>query len=494
MDRIIDVKVNGDYLSMDRRKAGNQHEANIARLRIHFDPNWDGLAKTVTFWDANGNHPVKRTLTADRLEDAAKDIRVYLCPIPGEALAESGMMTFTIDGYRDGVRQRTAGAELEVGRSPYEENAGEPADPTPSQAEQLQVQIDTMLGEMQEMASRAVAAAEAAEHARDASLEITGGVQVTQKDLEGKADLNHASRHKRGGADALVAADIGALSENFPYASDLLTVTKNTAVRTDSKTLNTPYKAGLTGYASGVCYVSYVDAQFSTLLYLSAGAKEVFLQVCAKGVRSAWTRLATIEDAVSKKGDTMTGALGVSIGGGNANLVADPACAYLQAFKDGTWDKRRTLLLRTKESAPDLTNVLSVATAGDETTGEYPVIHTGNLHLITPAAIGAARIEKGTYVGTGKAGSLYPNSLTFGFEPAVVMLGGYGVANGVVFFMGMTETSVYANSFSQSIKFALNGNTLTWYNASAGESESNTTRQMGQLNMLGETYTYIVLG
>lgn len=93
-----------------------------------------------------------------------------------------------------------------------------------------------------------------------------------------------------------------------------------------------------------------------------------------------------------------------------------------------------------------------------------------------------------------KAGSLYPNSLTFGFEPAVVMLGGYGVANGVVFFMGMTETSAYANSFSQSIKFALNGNTLTWYNASAGESESNATRQMGQLNMPGETYTYIALG
>jgi hypothetical protein len=29
MDRIIDVKVNGDYLSMDRRKAGNQHEPPV---------------------------------------------------------------------------------------------------------------------------------------------------------------------------------------------------------------------------------------------------------------------------------------------------------------------------------------------------------------------------------------------------------------------------------------------------------------------------------
>lgn len=148
MDRIIEVKVSGGYLSVDGRKAGNQHEANATRLRITFDPSWDGYAKTVTFWNANGMHQVKRILTADRLEDQSKSTRVYLCPIPGEAMTESGLMTFTIDGYVNGVRQRTAGANLGVDRSPYTENAADPADPTPSQAEQLQVQIERLLDDV----------------------------------------------------------------------------------------------------------------------------------------------------------------------------------------------------------------------------------------------------------------------------------------------------------------------------------------------------------
>lgn len=178
MDRIIEVKVSGGYLSLDGRKAGNQHEANATRLRITFDPSWDGYAKTVTFWDANGLHQVKRILTADRLEDQSKNARVYLCPIPGEAMTESGLMTFTIDGYVNGVRQRTAGANLGVDRSPYTENAADPADPTPSQAEQLQVQIDTMLGDILAKANRAESAAvEAKQYASGAKTsEINAGV------------------------------------------------------------------------------------------------------------------------------------------------------------------------------------------------------------------------------------------------------------------------------------------------------------------------------
>lgn len=494
MDRIIEVKGNGGYLSVDRRKAGNQHEANSTKLRITFDPGWDGYAKTVTFWDAKGQNPVKRALTADLLENVDENTRVYLCPIPGEALAENGMMTFAIDGYVNGVRQRTVGAELEVEWSPYEENAGEAADPTPSQAEQLQVQIERLLGDVHDRAVRAETAAEAAdqariaaERARDASLEIAGGEHVTMKDLEGKADVNHTH----------TLASLGAVAWNnyVLEAGDLLTwaaaQTEPTTIAVAPSTANTPYP----DYWTVDLKISAEGAWRRLIARLSSVSRmDIRERYLINGAWGAWEQIATTNYAVNKAGDTMTGALGISIGGGHANLVADPACAYLQAFNDGTWDKRRTLLLRTKESAPDLTNVLAVATAGDETTGEYPVIHTGNLHLITPAAIGAARIETGTYVGTGKAGSLYPNSLTFRFEPTVVMLGGYGVPNGVVFFKGMTETSVYANTFSQGIKFALSGTTLTWYNSSAGESESNTTRQMGQLNMLGETYTYVALG
>ena len=69
MDRMIEVKVSGDYLTKDNQNAGVQHEANVTALRIAFDESWDGFAKKVTWWDAKGANPVERTLTADLLED-----------------------------------------------------------------------------------------------------------------------------------------------------------------------------------------------------------------------------------------------------------------------------------------------------------------------------------------------------------------------------------------------------------------------------------------
>ena len=161
MDRIINVKVNGGLLTLDSRKAGNQYEANITKLRITFDPSWDGYAKTVVFRDAKGLNPVKRVLTADLLDQLSSSTRVYRCPIPGEALTECGMMSFVIEGYLDGVRQRALKAELEVEES-FDEAGADPVDPTPTQAEQLQVQIDTVLGDIQAEAIRAEEAADAA--------------------------------------------------------------------------------------------------------------------------------------------------------------------------------------------------------------------------------------------------------------------------------------------------------------------------------------------
>lgn len=174
MDRIIEVKVNGNYLTKDNKQAGVQHEANATALRIEFDAGWDGYAKKVTFWDANGLNPVERTLTADMLEDITASTRIYLCPIPGEAMAESGECTFIIDGYVDGKRQRSISDTLIVLDAPFIEQADQPADPTPTQAEQLQVQIDTLLEDMAAEATTATnAAATATEAADDAKQRAT---------------------------------------------------------------------------------------------------------------------------------------------------------------------------------------------------------------------------------------------------------------------------------------------------------------------------------
>jgi hypothetical protein len=170
VDRIIEVKVNGNRLTKDNRYAGVQGESNVTSLRIEFDAGWDGYAKKVTFWNALGENPVERTLTTNLLEDITKSTRIYLCPIPGEPLEHAGDIDFVVDGYMDGKRQRSAGDKLTVKPSPYTDNAGEPADPTPTQAEQLQGEIDQIIGTIQE-ATQSAAAAAASEAAAKASEE-----------------------------------------------------------------------------------------------------------------------------------------------------------------------------------------------------------------------------------------------------------------------------------------------------------------------------------
>lgn len=152
MDRIINVKVGGNHLSKDSKNAGVRGEANVTKLRITFDEGWDGYAKTVTFFDAHGNNPVKRIQGVDLIEDIINDTRTYITPIPQEPLAIAGELTFVIDGYLDGKRQRSLTDKLVVKDAPDTDNAGEPTDPTPTQAEQLQSQIDAVIGDIQNSA------------------------------------------------------------------------------------------------------------------------------------------------------------------------------------------------------------------------------------------------------------------------------------------------------------------------------------------------------
>ena len=152
MDRVINIKVGGNHLSKDNKNAGVKGEANVTNLRITFDESWKGYAKTVTFFDAHGNNPVKRIETTDLIEDITKDTLTYITPIPKEPLAIAGEMTFVIDGYKDGKRMRSISDTLVVKDAPMTDNAGEPTDPTPTQAEQIQKQYDNIINTIQNAA------------------------------------------------------------------------------------------------------------------------------------------------------------------------------------------------------------------------------------------------------------------------------------------------------------------------------------------------------
>lgn len=203
MDRIIEVQVRGNYLSKDNKVAGVQHEGNVTFLRISFDEKWNTYAKTVTWWDALGQNPVKITLTTALLEDAAKSTLVYLCPIPPEPMAEAGYCTFVIDGYTDGKRQRSLKDKLEVKYAPFDENAGEPTDPTPTQAEQLQAGIDAI---NETIHNAAVSAEEAATSATNAENSATTASVAATNALNSRMAAESSATAAAGSATAAASS------------------------------------------------------------------------------------------------------------------------------------------------------------------------------------------------------------------------------------------------------------------------------------------------
>ena len=108
MDGIIEVKVNGHTISKDNDCAGVQGDSNSTVLRISFAENWDSFGKRIIFWNALGENPVKIQLSTNLIEDSTKDTRVYLVPIPYEAMTESGQNSFVIQGEVDGIVKRKA--------------------------------------------------------------------------------------------------------------------------------------------------------------------------------------------------------------------------------------------------------------------------------------------------------------------------------------------------------------------------------------------------
>ena len=220
IDRSIEVKVRGWHLTKDNRNAGVQYEANVSFLRIDFDDGWDSYAKTVTFWDALMGNPVKRVLTTDLLEDIFASTRVYIVPIPGEAMGEAGGMTFVIDGLIDGKRKRSLSDTLWVKEAPIEEEAGEPVDPTPSQAEQLQTQIDSIKDTIQSAVNAGSEALSYAEFARDQANTAQDAALYSQN------WSNQANKHREDAAASAEAAAKYASEAHEAAGGDFATPTE----------------------------------------------------------------------------------------------------------------------------------------------------------------------------------------------------------------------------------------------------------------------------
>lgn len=253
MNRIIQVKVSGDYLTKDTDQAGTQHEANATRLRITFDESWDSYAKSVTFWDARGLNPVTRVLTVDLLEDITKDTRIYLCPIPGEPMAIAGKFQFVIEGYVGAQRQRAVGDVLRARPAPRVADIVPSVDPTPTQAQQIQGQIEAVIGDIQRAvnaanaADAALATAQAAQDAAGAATAAAAEATQAAENAKNAVISKHADRHGAGGDDAITPDMIGAATAEAVQAAqntanaaqNAANTAKNTADGKVSKTGDT---------------------------------------------------------------------------------------------------------------------------------------------------------------------------------------------------------------------------------------------------------------
>ena len=322
MDRVIEVKINGNHLSKDNNLAGVQGEANATYLRIEFDEGWDGYAKTLLWLDARGEKTTGRILTADLLEDLAESTRTYLAPIPGEALAEWGDILFAVDGYINGKRQKSAYGKLRV--KPGDEFAVL-EDVTPSQAEQLQVQIDSILGDMQEQARRAEVAAEEAVAAQSAAEQSAG---------DASASAVNAAQSASAAAVSAAAAQKAAEA-----ARDIVT--------------------------------DAVSGDFAT----TAQAKEY------AGTAEANAKKYTDQQAVKKTGDTMTGNLVIKnyLGFGKAQ-VRDYATGEAQfSIEDRTNANFRRYLTIKDRTAAGKAAALQFVEHDGSNYQIATVLHTGNI-------------------------------------------------------------------------------------------------------------------
>ena len=134
-DRIIDVIVNGAFLTKNSKNAGVQNEGNVTTLHIVMDDSWAGYGKRIVWRNALGENPVSLILYEP--VEGVENLE-FRTTIPREALDQPGWCSFTIEGYQevDGVHKASLTVRDFLQVLPND-SFYSPAEPTPDVAEQI---------------------------------------------------------------------------------------------------------------------------------------------------------------------------------------------------------------------------------------------------------------------------------------------------------------------------------------------------------------------
>lgn len=146
--RTIDLTITNEFVKGAGAFVGAAGSHDDVYFRMTFGDMWDGLAKTIVWRNAYRDNPTFTVVTAAYLEDMSVP-NVYLVPIPTEAKQYPGLMGMTIRGaeVEDQLETEatlTVYAEFVVKESHWSDDAAAAADVTPTQAVQLQDQIEDL--------------------------------------------------------------------------------------------------------------------------------------------------------------------------------------------------------------------------------------------------------------------------------------------------------------------------------------------------------------
>ena len=222
MTRTIPLKIQNEYIAGDKVLIGAAGSHNDVVLRMEFSPLWEGLTKTVQFRDALGEKTIETLLTADLLEK--NSTTVYMVPVPNGAKKYAGEMTLSVKGAAvSGDKETRATTAVHgaftVGESKWDTSAETEQDVNATQAEQLQSQIDAVLGKINgaeasanAAAASAQSAAESAETATAAAGSIGNAAAAAAKSAAAAADSEKSAAYWAGQAQQ--AAGGGVVSFN----------------------------------------------------------------------------------------------------------------------------------------------------------------------------------------------------------------------------------------------------------------------------------------
>ncbi len=225
MQKIISCKVTDEYVSGTGAVVGAVGSHDDAALELSFSEIWDGTTKRIVWFDALGQNPTLTVLTVDLLVPG--EAEVYRVPIPGEAKAVAGNLMMSIRGVvigEDGKEEKavvSATGTFVVLDSVWDEEASESEDITPSQAEQLQAEVDSIKGDI----SRAVNAVDAIEVTLAAA---QGYAQSAENSAQGAEASNASAGNYAANAQNSANAAAQQANQAGTYASDALEAVKKT--------------------------------------------------------------------------------------------------------------------------------------------------------------------------------------------------------------------------------------------------------------------------